>query len=167
MTHIRRKIQVGFLLLAIMGLAAGQGFAGEQEDREITGVVATMQQMLKLTNAQVQEVTSVVREYFRYVKEAKADGINGQELQRKIKSLHDEMDAGLENYLTREQMALWKSRTARPPEAAHTSAHRKNSVLSAVHRHPSVVRPPAQDNDGVLQSGGTPSRNTTKTSGVW
>ena len=162
-----RKMCFCLIVLAATLALGGNGFPAEpvsQDDQAVAGIVAVMARDLKLTDAQIKQVASVVKEYFRRVEEAKAEGIVGAGLQREIKVLREEMDMDLEHYLTDGQMTLWRHPTAQAKESAGNVAGDRDSVLSGYKRGSSSTGSRSLRDNGVLQSGST---NSTKTSGVW
>jgi len=60
-----------------MAATTGNGFAKDRQDLAVSRVVGAMNQVLKLTDAQVKEITPVVREYIQQVEMLKADRVYG------------------------------------------------------------------------------------------
>ena len=164
MMSVWQKAWFSLVLLMAIGAVSGNSFAKDEEGLVVNGVVAVMNQVLKLTTAQVKEITPAVREYVQQVQMLKADGISGAARQEKIRFLRDEMDADLAHYLSEEQMSLWKKQMAEAQEDGNMVAVHNGSSQGGDRRNPSVSVASAQKDDGVLESGDS---NETKTSGVW
>ncbi|NTV29243.1 MAG: hypothetical protein HGA80_04090 [Candidatus Omnitrophica bacterium] len=154
-----RKIW-GCLVLSTLVLAVpGHGWCATLQDQAVIQFVGVMRQTLKLTDAQVRQVASVVREYFDEVGKLQADGVSGEALSLKLKALREDMDAGLENYLSAEQMALWRRGTTPTVNNTRKAAKIRGSGRGSLSNDD--VR---ASGDGVLQSAGP---ETARASGVW
>jgi hypothetical protein len=164
MTGVWQKMYLGFILLAAMFVASGNGFAGEVEDQAVVGIVSAMQQALKLTDAQVKQVIPVVQDFTKHALLLKADGVGGEALQSKLRFLRDDMDSNLANYLTAEQMALWMRQREQSNGSSDKAALSNGSARSGDKSKLSTTESRPPNDDGVLVSG---SSDKIKSSGVW
>jgi hypothetical protein len=164
MMRVWQKMCFSFILLAAMFVAMGNGFAGEQEDQVVIGIVSLMKQVLKLTDAQVKQVIPVVQDFTQQALLFKADGVVGEALQSKMESLHNDMDLNLANYLTKEQMTMWKSQGEQFKGSSDKTALGNSGARSGDKKDPSATESRSQNDNGVLVSG---SSDKIKSSGIW
>jgi len=162
MIRVWQKMCLSFILMVAMFVATGNGYAGDQEDQVAVGIVSAMQLTLKLTDVQAKQVMSVVKDFTQQARSLKADGLAEEVQQSKLKSLRDDMDEKLANYLTAEQMTMWKNQKELFKASNKKAAPGSATVGDGI--HPSVAELHPQNDNGVLVS---ESPDKIKSSGVW
>ena len=159
------------VILAVMlvSTTAGRGFALDSaldsppasEAQVIAGIASAMKAKYKLTESQSKGVAAVMGDYIRQVQALKDEGVTGEPLQREMKDLREDLDSSLANYLSDEQMTLWRNQAA--SSANDRIQPRRLNSLRPTGAGASGASG-ASGADGVLQSA---TSNTTKTSGIW
>ena len=160
----RALVLMVFLFGVVMFTSIDPVFAFDKKGSTIDAVIDFMQQTLSLNPVQLSQVSSVLRENYRKVKEVQADGGNGPEVQLRLKSLSEELEADLANYLTQEQMDLWKSKTKVSSGNRDKTLLSGKDSLSVDKKKDKAVKTQPKNDDGVFESG---SEKKPLGSGLW
>ncbi|MFH0753554.1 MAG: hypothetical protein V2A70_03195 [Candidatus Omnitrophota bacterium] len=75
----------------------------------ISEIVLSMKELLKLSDAQVRSVTAVLNDGFNQIQLVKAQNLMPDVLERRIKTIQQDQDSQLSNYLSDEQLRQWKN----------------------------------------------------------
>lgn len=156
---MNKMCRVLFMLLVSSSMAISGVLAEEKQDSvAINEIVASMKQLLKLTEPQVRAVTSVLSEQFKRIQDVRAQHLSPDLSQQRIKSIQKDQESQLSNYLSDEQLTQWKSVMSQALQQGIRSP-KGNTVASSgkLDKSPKNFMPqegPAATNDsGVLQSG--------------
>lgn len=142
------------IVFVFLGSASGL----EPPENSLSEAMAQMRSFLKLNDLQVRQITPIMVQYSKDLRELRGQGSDQSLLQQKIGYLREGLDDELADFLTPAQQEQWAK--------ASLEASRKTGVLSpSPAGQPPVERPQRSadpkprrsGDDGVLQSGKDPA----------